>query len=226
MARSRYRWIFAVGVAVAVLAAPGCGGSTRSSPTPLSSSQTTTSAAPAPADAADAAEAGVRGLLLKAGEIGASFREAQLSAPTSTPLPCGQPDPRTVIVPKTEVVSLANDYLEGVGVAENLSVFADADAAQHVFTLLRDGYGCGQGSVAGAAEAPTTVKLSTPEDVTADIGAQEAFTVDIDTGSSLITTIAARVDEYVAVFQIGSNGRASANQLQLAKSGVAKIVRR
>ncbi len=83
-------------------------------------------------------------LLLVPTDLGVTFKNAQLDAPRDTPQPCGQPDPRSVVPPQARVVALLTDYLDGIGVAENLSKFASTDDAQRVMALLRDGVSCEQ----------------------------------------------------------------------------------
>lgn len=207
-------------IAAVALVLSGCGHDSNrpSSAASASSSNATTSTV------VSADEAQLNALLLAPGELGVTYTSADLGAPMDTPQPCGQPDPRSVVRPQTRVVGLLADYLDGLGVAENLSKFASADDAQHVMALLRDGVSCGQGTISNASGS-TVVALSGVQDVAAQVDALEAFAVVVDLGnSSQVTTIAARVDRLVVVFQIGAKGTSGAlDPLQIAKQGVDKI---
>jgi hypothetical protein len=169
------------------------------------------------------AEMHLTALLLTPDALGVTFTNAQLGPPTDTALPCGQPDPRSVVHPQARVVGLLADYLDGLGVAENLSQFASVDDAAQVMSLSRDGVSCGTGTIDNASGS-TTIVLSPVQDVTTQVDADEAFAVVVDLGDgSNLTTIAARVNDLVVVFQIGSKAKANLDPLQTAKQGVDKI---
>lgn len=208
------------------LAGTGCGSdSKKPSTAPASSSNVTApTVSSAPPTTRSPAEARLHALLLAPSELGITFADAQLDTPRDTTQPCGQRDPRAVIRPQALVVALLADYLDGLGVAENLSQFTTVEDAQRVIALVRDGLNCDHGTITNEnSSAPIT--LSPIQDVTAQVGGAEAFAVVVTLAdSSQVTTIAARIDQYVVQFQIGSKGKSGAlDPLQIAKQGVDKI---
>jgi len=195
--------------------APGASGSSDHAAPTISSAPPTT---------LSPEEARLHGLLLTPAELGVTFTDAQLDAPRDTTQPCGQRDPRAVIKPQARVVVLLADYLEGLGVAENLSEFSTVDEAQRVIALVRDGVSCEHGSITNANSA-APITLSAIQDVSAQVGGSDTFAVIVTLAdSSQITTIVARVDRFVVQFQIGSKSQSGAlDPLQTAKHGVDKI---
>ena len=209
---------------VMVLLLAGCSDSSR----PRSAASSAASSGPPPATVLTPEEQRLNAMLLTPQELGVTFTSAQLGAPQDTPEPCGQPDPRSVVRPQTRVVALLADYLDGLGVAENLSSFETVDEAQRVMGLLRDGVSCGQGTInaASAAESgPASVALSDVQDVSAQVGVADAFAVVVTLpDGSLVTTVAARVDRLVVVFQIGAKGNKGAlDPLHISQQGIAKL---
>ncbi len=69
--------------------------------------------------------------------------------------------------------------------------------------------------------------LSSLQDVSASVDAAEAFAVVVNLAdASKVTTIAARVDRFVVVFQIGASDKATGlDPSQIAKQAVDKITR-
>lgn len=161
--------------------------SSSSSSTTSSSSRSSSSSSAAGIDAKTLSLA-----LLRPGDVGAGYSALQYKKPASHPLPCGQPDPDTIVKPFAGAGAQAVNDASTVVFLQEASSYTNTTDASKAFQLQEAGVACGsgplyddQGNAVPATFGPTT-------DVSSQVGAAAAVEVPFSTSSINGTAVLVR----------------------------------
>lgn len=170
-----------------------------------------------------AAADGLRPFLITAEDVGAGFTDGTEPRPDATvPAICGGPG---VVARYPDAVRVGVGF-DGPGgtatVQEAVSVYADMATARRAFDAGAAGLDCSQGTVSGKP-----VVVTPAEDLTVDVGGEQALGWRVGGEGFDVVLIAVRSDEVVMTFTfLGPEGGASGlpDPLAVSAHGVRKLV--
>ena len=132
-------------------------------------------------------------------------------------------DPDATVSPKQLVGTTLDASGRQLTLQEEVRQFSDSTQSQAWLSLVKQGFGCAQGDLGPG----TTVTITGPQDVTADIGTEEAVAWQLATSDAQMELVLARQDDGVALFLfIGGTGADTSgipDPVSLAKKGVDKL---
>ena len=225
----------AAALCILALAVTGCTSSkskgSSSPPASGTSAAALTGSSSTPPASSPAAEtitkAQASAALLTASEIGTGFSTAQFK-PSTDALPCTPNEPPLEQqVPSTlEVGSAALATSRQAALSEDLRFYPDATTAEHVLTLAAKGLDCAQGRL-NITGTPEAVSFGKQQDITSDVGADQALAVQATSKDYDIVLIGCRVDRALVLFSFlrtkTSNTATLPNPIAIATQGVTKI---
>lgn len=171
-------------------------------------------------------EATAQSALLSAADIGPTFVDDTYT-PTAGPPPCGGEDVDVTIPPAVRVGSVAVDNAAQLFFQEAIRVYQDDSEGSDAYTQGVAGLACTDGTVQNSDGTTTAVQISEPTDVSADLGADEAFQWQVATAQVQGVIIAARLSAAIVTFEfqtvLGNDTSNAPDPLALAQAGIEKI---
>jgi hypothetical protein len=105
----------------------------------------------------------------------------------------------------------------GVTIEQDLRAFASVEAAAEAMSATRAAYACGDG--------PDDISYLPAEDVTAEVGGDEAFSIRYAVGQQAEGSfVVARVTDVLLTFGFAGSGRGGPDRTEVAAFGVGKLL--
>lgn len=165
--------------------------------------------------------------LLAPADIGAGFAAGTWKHETS-PLPCTPkvPDP-DITDPPVRIAGTVLQKSDGsLALQEEVHLYADEAEANKVAGLLVKGLACPQETDTSGAK-PTTFTITGPQDLTSELGVDDAAGWELKSDQATIDLVVARHQNGIAVFEfIGAPGADTSglpSPVALARKGVDKL---
>jgi hypothetical protein len=140
---------------------------------------------------------GVEDRLLTASDIGSEFTDETFTPSTATEDPCGNPNSRTVVPPTKDVGSTATEASSDKVFEQEVLFHETAADNREAFNVALDTFHtCTDGTLSDG----TPFTLSTPEDVSSEVGVTEAFESTAEVGDTTVISVGVRLDNCVVSF--------------------------
>ena len=142
---------------------------------------------------------GVEDRLLTAADIGTDFTEVTFTPGNETEDPCGNPNARALVTPTDVVGSAASDVSQDLHFEEEVIFHRNASDNRKAFDA---GVNSLQTCTEGTLPDGTPFTVSSPEDVSSEVGASEAVESTVVTGEATVIVVGVRLDDCVHVLHV------------------------
>jgi hypothetical protein len=168
---------------------------------------------------------GVENRLLQANDLGNDFTDDTFEPSTDTTDLCGRPNARATVPPVKDVGSSATEAARNLFFQEEVLFYNDAASVKKAFDIGRDSLTtCNEGNFTNSDGSTTPFRISQPTDVSDELGVSTAIEFTTETEEATIITVAARLDNAIAlftfVFPTADAATSAPNEIGVAQDGL------
>ncbi|HEX2383142.1 MAG TPA: hypothetical protein VHI95_10925 [Acidimicrobiales bacterium] len=166
---------------------------------------------------------GVEDRLLTASDIGSEFTDGTFTPSDETVDLCGNPNARAVVPPTQVVGSASNEASQDLHFEEEVIFHRTAADNREAFDLALDSL---RTCTEGALPDGTPFTVSSPEDVSSQVGASAAVEATVQAGDTTVIVVGVRLDNCVAsfTFQFPTSGAEPDDELGIVEDGIDRLL--